>query len=569
MTNTRFIIIEDDVADIQKYRTFLASNGVTADDIWPEKRQATANKNAKWITVKATLADLQNQGWNPSSSPIVLLVDLALNDDGNPKDGVEELLAAKEFLTDYICVVISHSADSARTKLAGIYDYILPKRELTPITGGDSKNFSCHRFWSAIRSGCAAWARRTGRASGLLSSPKVDVKGDPIGLKVFEAKFGPMALGEISQYLSDIHRAQTPPSITVANGGYSGAAVLLVNCATPNGSRSIAVKLSEDAEALSREVAAAQQALDASQKFSYAFQAVQGPFPIPASGKTLYFLQQVFLVGQTLEDATLVSSDLDFQTVKTGLQVLIENTLESGFADTRSRKIVDVLPFSDNQIARALRAIEELSCLHAALRHEAKGSIGEFNINSKNLVHLRNTLTEWPKICRNNMPTSLGCYEQHGDLHARNIMVIPSNGGKFDLWFIDAARFGVWPPFYDLTRLRLNFAVRMLDPSNTFLDQIPKRVRLWEDAWTSRKPSSGASIDTDGKIRFDRFAALFGMIDKAIYSKASKVGDKEFVARLIAFNEFFDLVKMIAYVDLPPVRRLWLLVRLIDVAGRL
>jgi hypothetical protein len=566
MSNARFIIIEDDVADIQKYRKYLGLRGVTADDIWPKKHQATANRNAKWINVKAMLDDLQNQGWNPTSSPIVLLIDLALNEDGNPHDGVDELLASKEFLADYICVVISHSADSARATLAGIYDYILPKRELTSTGAGDNSNFFVHRFWSAIRSGCASWSRRTGRDSGLLMAPKADVHGDAIGLKVFEARFGASALGEISQYLIDSHEAVTPPSIAVANGGYSGAAVLLIDCATKNGLRSIALKLSEDEEALARERAAAQQATEASGKFSYAFHAVQGPSPVPASGKTLYFLEQVFLHGKTLEDVVLDGSAEEFKLVKSALQTLIKTMLTKGIADSRLRNVAALLPISENQIARAFRAIEELSGLHSALRHAEKGAVSGFNISAENIKQLKHTLSEWPKVCRELFPNEVKCYEQHGDFHARNIMVIPSiDNDRVDVHFIDGARFGVWPPYYDLTRLRLNLAVRVLDPSNTFLDQIPKRIKLWESVWNSRRPPSGTSLDK----HFDRFAVMFDLVENAINATANRPGDGAFVSRLIAFNEFFDLVKMIAYVDLPPVRRLWLLVRLIDTEKRL
>jgi hypothetical protein len=140
-------------------------------------------------------------------------------------------------------------------------------------------------------------------------------------------------------------------------------------------------------------------------------------------------------------------------------------------------------------------------------------------------------------------------------------MVLSGQRDAPQIKFIDAARFGAWPALYDLCRLRLNLAVRLLDPPALGLDHVPDRMHVWEEAWSTAEQAStsGGKLVARG---LRRFLSLKVTIEEVLREHAKRCGRSNEAARLIALCESYDLFKMVCYVDLSAPKRLWLAARL-------
>ncbi|MBQ0960703.1 hypothetical protein KAK06_17240 [Ideonella sp. 4Y11] len=561
MKTVRFIILEDEVAVIHKYRNYLIHGGVEHDNIWPDGSQITTLRNARWMNVMHTLAELQQKGWDPTAFMTVLILDLALNEEGNPLLGIEEIRKSVDFLDQYVILVVSNSADAATDKLEDKVDGLLAKRDLTDIDPKEEGPYGSHRFWTSIRSACQSWSRRTGRKSTLPLLPCAPVDSDNISLTVFRARFGMHAIDEIASYISEKFEANQPPHIFISNGGFSGAAVLLIFFSTDKGVREIALKLSESRSALEKEASAAAEAINAAGKFDYAFQSIKGPYRLPLGGRTVYGMHQIYLKGTTLEHSFLDASDNDFKTSLAELNLMLNRISRSGIRDSRRLPASRILGVSEEQVERCCSNAADLHGLHKVfVKHVGHSPlVGE--ISQGKLEELCTALRNWSDFCDTCFPEGVAAYEQHGDFHARNIMVCPSGGGA-QIKFIDSARFGNWPAFYDITRLRLNLAIRMLDPAKSQMEFMPDRVWKWEQAWTSRTSSADRISKPDKYLsRYNTFQDVILKIIANVKREEPQIKDFDLT---ILLNECFDLIKMIGYVDISPFRRLWLFYRLID-----
>lgn len=556
----KFVIVEDDVSQIEKYRSFLHSKGIVDDSIWPPRVNSAVVNNAQWIAVKAMLLDLQGRGFDPRREPVVLILDLALRNDGSPDDGVHEIRGSEEFLSDYIILIVTRSAEIARRQLARYSDHVLSKRDIDPIGDAREVRYSPNRFWSSVRSACLSWEHRTKRSSGVFRVDRCRVSGETIALKLFESRFGVDAFYELAQYIGDKRQSLEVPAIRVLNGGFSGAAVLLLEYKTNNGTRRSVVKLADDEKTLQDEADQTRHAIAAGDKFAYSFNGVEGPFQIPIAGGALYYLEMVFVGGLPLEDVLL---DSDSRNVEQAIKLLKRwsvSAVACGFEDGGFRDSCDVYSISGLQLERCKVSLVELEGVFMAQREVDRNDLEFIDWTPRVIGIVSDLLNGWVDLLRTRFPRGVFCYEQHGDFHARNIIQF-SGQAKSELRLIDAARFGVWPAYYDLTRLRLNLAVRLLDPSRTYDEFLFERMDMWEAAWVG---GVGSTFVSDLGVFGSRYMQLNRVVESLL--KPHFPLNRDEVRMHVLFNEAFDLIKMISYVDLSIFKRVWLAWRLVSVA---
>jgi len=248
---------------------------------------------------------------------------------------------------------------------------------------------------------------------------------------------------------------------------------------------------------------------------------------------------------------------------------LLGSITSNGLSDASKQSGIQlVLEISENQRLRFERCIQELESFWSALQvctPDVSRSLGLSKSSFRSLVDVART---WSSVVSAAFPTGVLQYEQHGDLHARNIMVLSERAATPQLKFIDAARFGSWPALYDLCRLKLNLAIRLMDPPASGLDHIPQRMGVWEGQWFSK--TSTVTDDVRGTAKsVRRFALMAAVIASAIETHQKGLGGRRQAERLVALCEAFDLFKMVCYVDLSAPKRLWLAARLHSAIQRL
>jgi hypothetical protein len=568
MSNIKFILIEDHPGTIESYRTFLVKGGIAPEDIWPSARETPKLQEAQWLNAMQTIDSLARSGFDPRNSMVILILDLALNNHEGVAHGVEEVRNNQPFLDPYVRMVISSSADSVEGSLKGMVDGLLAKHELRDDCTEYSERFGQFRFWNAVRAAAASWADRTGRISTLPPPPPIQVIAEEVALRLFQSRFGQRAIEEVAEYVSYKYEVAAAPRIEIADGGFSGAAVLLVYFNTKIGKRSLALKVSESRERLDEEARASLRAVEASGKFESAILGgLSSPERLRLGGREAYCTRQVMVDGMTLDAALLVSDKKNYDRLRKGLSGFMRAVSDAGIRDSHQGDLRLSLALKPMQIARFHRSVEELRVLDGvvASSYRRRPLLSSPLSQPAAQDRFKTLADNWGDICTAHFKDGVICYEQHGDLHGRNVMIARggaasgSRPGAFKL--IDAARFGAWPAFYDISRLQLNLAVRLLDPPATALHHLPERVSVWEAHWAAAIAGADPHLPTSivDAEPAQRFRQLFADLTKVADSHSKEVGGKAQLLKLMALNRCFDLIKMVAYVDLPAVRRLWLL----------
>ena len=146
---------------------------------------------------------------------------------------------------------------------------------------------------------------------------------------------------------------------------------------------------------------------------------------------------------------------------------------------------------------------------------------------------------------------------QHGDFNPGNVM-LTSTG---DLALIDLARFGDWPPGYDLARLALTLRLRLVDRTDQ-LDWLPFGMMEWLEEHV-------ADIAPDVKPSGTCKAAMLCDETFRKFVQSSPEADRQTLRHGYRLGSMWDLIKIVSYQDVSQFKRLWALFELDRLGGEL
>ena len=185
-----------------------------------------------------------------------------------------------------------------------------------------------------------------------------------------------------------------------------------------------------------------------------------------------------------------------------------------------------------------------------------------FDVHAKSLPLLASHVANWPQLLATFAHCPALAYEQHGDLNPRNMMLNVNGRTEPQVQLIDFARFGVWPAFYDISRLRLQLSLRLLDPPDMLLDTFAERMILWDAAWNGavRPSMHHTQVSLNGIESFLLLQSELMRVRNELTAKLPETqrphigGEAHFNLLLL-----YDLIKMVSYVDASTFKRMWYL----------
>jgi hypothetical protein len=564
MKHVKFIIVENEAPDYKSTRQDLLSIGATPANIWPPN---DSDLFKSWPQVGTTLKHLRDSGWSPEDATVVLILDLAL--DSNDEDferGVQAITSGHAFYRDYATVLCTRAAPRVGTKLAKIVDGVFHKVQETDFEIRQA------RFAKTVRIAIRSVEKRAKKHNTLTIDSFANIRHN-LSFLAFVSAYSEDILLELVEAISENSALVAIPTVVVASGGYSGATVLLFEYRTQRGgSRQVAVKISRDQELLQEEVAKLKEVHKASHKFD------DLPIPLVHGVKVLpgypdiFFVQQHYVNGRTLE-AALIDSEVAHNThpIIEALRIAIGELVSCGLADSHTARLSSSIIVSDRlrltyrEVSKQVRTGLRLLDSHTAFKTR-------FGLLLSKMNNLDRVVDEWTSFCESWSNLELPFYEQHGDLNVRNILILGENDRNLTLRLIDFARFGSWPAFYDLTRLRLQIALRVLDPSPGMRDIFPERILLWDKAfWGYERPEGIRKSHPKEFQHFVTFIDISKMLDSLVsdHSSTLKQYGKGFKTsmKVIMLNE---VIRLICYDDVPWTKRIWftlLAARLVEELG--
>jgi hypothetical protein len=517
----RFIIIDNLVAGVVSIGSQLVTLGYDADRIWPDiSATPPAATVHSWNEAVETVLSLQSSGWDPKASQIFIIADLALDiDNRSTAEGIAALVEhARMSLRDYVFVVVTLYSYQAEDRLASSVDHIMDRSLLQ-----GPPETACDSLKHALTIAAESWSTRTGR--GARTEPGIALTDSP-GARTATAVMGRHLLRLLVQRVAE---GWTDVGVEVLTGGYSGSFVLKIDGAKGRSRRGVVCKISRDKESIVKESG---RWRDAGSSELYArFVATASVPDVQTLGRSeLWYIVLSKLPGDTLERRLLAAPHEAGPVIK-GLVSMAKRATAQGTADRATK---DILLFTTDDESKFRGAVNDLLLLH----HEGRrrGCFNDAKGFRDRVVRLVERIASWPHCLNKCDLATIPTVEQHGDLNPRNVII--GTHGTFQL--IDWARFGQWPPAYDLVRLQLQLLVRTVDRPR-MRDAFPELFRTWALIWQRR---------SEQRTRFPWLSRL----DRGIAAVTEPS-----TARAVALARCYDAVRMCSYGDISWTKRLWML----------
>ncbi len=558
LSSYKFIIIDNDPSSIAHCYKVLPRIGVSDEHIWPPK--TTSFLPHSWIEVSTKLDELRRTGWDPTSGKVILLLDLALDgSDERPSDGVEAIKGRQSFLEDYVLVVHTRMPNQTGLDQLSFLDATLAKRVFESTSTRDAV------VSASIRKAIASRAKRFGEVLRSVPSEYCVIEDD-FRLRLFEREYGLFALPDLLDTVGAkiTNRTLEKPKVKIASGGYSGTTVLLIEYDDSEGHRRVAVKISKNKEALASEDEQIKKLMQAGRIWASCSLTVL-PMQSLSADSSIHLLMQHYFAGDTLEVRCLARSHERLGELADVVGALQRVSSES-LRQSRKMCTLDALSLSSDNVFRFNSSFERLIKLweSGSLPTEVKARFAHL---AEGIKDLRIIANNWNAHLLKAHSGGLVGYEQHGDMNPRNILLSVDKDTP-GVRFIDFARFRVWPAFYDLWRLRLQLALRLLDSPDEMQDLFPERMVLWDRAWRGDGlvVNECSSASTAGFQSFLTIQSELLVALQKLHNGASQEDRDNFVLaeRTIII---FDLIKMISYVDASPFKQLWFLLLAAEQTG--
>ncbi len=537
MSQLKFLIVEDDTVSVQRLKVFLTRAGYSPHMVWPPGDSIQVF--ATWSEVRTKLLALQREGWQPSEDCCVLLLDLALPPGADPRPGIAEIREHYSgFYESY--AIVAYSQAGAHVSENPQFDGIIQKTDL-----GSNEADDAQRVKRSIEKAVQAWSSRTHRAAPSLSTVKYRL------LDSAAARFAVAALGEtaIDYLISALTAHWSDVRAHALTGGLSGAFVLRIDGQMNGVDRSVVCKVAQEGFPLGQELTAWTQARETVVAAGLIAHVHAQVHRIP--GEPVRYLTLATVPGSTLEQA-LTGTAVPLARM---LEEVGRFIIESARA-TRLESAAELLPMTPSDLSRigvAIRQLHELGSVCVARGLLADGQV----INAATRDALCALIEGWSTNLARPDVAKLAAYPQHGDLHARNVLI----GGSGQPALIDWARYRAWPIAYDVQRLELQLLLRVFATrrmADLFVDGVAPLWPLWSEMCCEdlAKPLTVPHPDDTG---------LFGVLEELRRVRGTVLDDPlspvDRPQRVRSFHagRCHDALRICAYQDVSPLKQLFFL----------
>lgn len=544
----RFAIVDDQPHEVRHIRSLIGACDVGSKVVWP----ADSRSFTDWRRAWEAIVGLEKEGWNPASECCVLVLDVALgNDTDHIKEGIEEISRQlnSEVFSQYVVIIVSHFEGEMRKRLVEQVDHIVDKAMLY----SPQRNLF---FQDAVSSALSRWSVRTKRQNPIAFQPAAFRRVDGVAMRRLEASVGPEAIDRLGAAVAGDWKAA---SVEALNGGYSGA--FLLSFSEESGSRRIVCKASRTPSLIREEVDRTYKAL--TYDFYASHMTPQTELcQLPIEPKVAY-ITLASIAGRTLEAEILhavASGPQAGPRCETVVGELVEIAVRaSNVRIDGERQFTELTQEDVNRFDSSIEYLLRLrqACVDRGILGDAAWNspdhIRSFHVD---VVHKwNNHRSGWSSI----MPASC---PQHGDLNPRNVLV--GTGGHLSL--IDFARFGGWPPGYDLVRLELQLFLRILSRMHEG-ESFPDDVKDWWSLWHAYcvAEDNFSFVSSRGDVQM--MVRLLSIIQSARHRILAQY-DKVTGRTMTYLLRCLDAIKMCSYQDATSFKRLLFLFIAVDCAQK-
>jgi hypothetical protein len=364
---------------------------------------------------------------------------------------------------------------------------------------------------------------------------------DSLGMRSFRAAFSDEVLGELVRAEAGDWGALRIESLT---SGYSGAFMLALTSEQPG--RSLIVKLARHESTIEHELQAQRIYLPELSPFCAKLVTIEPELRRLRDGSGVYY-RQLPVKGVTVLQHCLTNSLPDnLRALERVSRVCMRVLRAVPVANRPTESARTSFELSPVDIGRLETSTDFLAELGQAL---ASTDLWPTSLPSARIMatEINDLASSWSRaeITDVQLPQAV----QHGDLNPGNVM-LDEDG---DPVLIDFQRLRRWPLGYDMARLAGLIRIRLTDVRDR-ADWLPFRLAAWCDA--SVPKVNGMAVD-------DHICPEATSLDKEFFEYAVTLPDAD---RLVVeygyhLGSVWDLIKIISYQDISPMKRCWALVR--------
>jgi hypothetical protein len=553
-SDLRFIIVDNRSFYVEQLRQILLRLGHDPAAIWPPENTTFTD----WDNVLTHLVRLEGGGeFDPRRHCCVLFLDLAL--DAKEKtfaEGVARITRHSTTTLDSFAKIVFTLYPTRAGDLNDKVDAILDKKD---IESGEVRAAAL-AVRRAISRATKAWESRTRRQAPLFAAKPWHLKDSPSARRA-DAGLGADIIAELVDQEAGGWSGVT---VSALGGGYSGSYLLKIDGQENGAPRSVMCKVARDKRILDAEIQCWRRAVAT-------YEAFVGLIPPFASTeiKTVgaereaWYIVQSSVPGLTLEASVLSLGDSPqvpmarLQTTYGGLfdrlTAMSQQSIRSGL---QTEDVPSHFRFTAADVARFEASLNPLLSLYNACE-DKKYTRREPLV--KTAPELLGLVKEWPSRLVIAGLAMLPCYEQHGDLNPRNILITETAGPQL----IDFARFAHWPVAYDTVRFELQLSLRLFDAVG-LADAFPEGIAKWDSIWLK---STGGITDVpsspqDNSCEVDSGEWLLQMTGTwrdEIRRTCAATDPGIDVNRVTEVCRCFDALRMCSYQDATWFKRLWYL----------
>lgn len=524
----RFVIIDDENSAIATLADYLGA-AFEGSTVVHNKKCATWNAAEKVVRSF------------PDESKYVAFFDLSLEGSKaeNAIAALEQLRALRVQRRKWTFMAYSRFMETveAAPDLDEIFDGRISRQRLTPMVRTKRIDYVKKSVRDALV-----------QRKGIAPIPDDAEIVDSFGMRIFRSTFGDKTVADkaIAELLNVEAADWQAPRLQALTSGHSGAHLIQLS----SGRESLVVKIARSASIIEHEIYAVQRNL--SRLGAFAMKLAQFDSEKKSLTGGVVYYRQATVFGESLLSYVMSCSMTNaVKRVAKVAKFSIETAKAYRNTPTKGRANFLFDPVDRGRFETSLAFLLPLGQAMAR-RRLLKKTDGELKALENRMLRLLEGWDSNPVVTRETFLVL-----QHGDFNPGNVM-LTSTG---DLALIDLARFGDWPPGYDLARLALTLRLRLVDRADQ-QDWLPFGLRHWLKEHV-------AAIAPDANPSGTCRAAMLCDESFRKFIQRSPEADREILRHGYSLGSMWDLIKIVSYQDVSQFKRLWALLELDRLASEL
>lgn len=479
----------------------------------------------------------------PKSEELVLILDLALKDEGDAAKGIEQSHLFRLEYPSAILIALTSFATEVRqhSRSKEIFDAVIDKQTSVAKNPESLRELLHEKIEEARR-------RRTNTPDP--GKPLIQVQ-DSLGMRLAEAAITPDGILELVEKET---KGWTNITVRALTSGNSGSYLLQVCGQCAEQTARLVLKVALKCSVLENESKAVGDKGYGPMLNQFAGKIAAADGPHQLNDRDIYYCRQVSVAGDTLYELIRNGSKAKASQAFRALLQLLSNQYRDA-ASTKSRgdhTVEKCFAFRPDHPHRIYDSCARL--LPAAkLLDEAKQWPDYLPSPEIVFASVEDITKRWPGLsAKIRVPYWV---VQHGDLHADNVLV-----SGVQLSFIDLARLQTWPVGYDISRLATHARIHLPWHAKD-QDWVMHDLTNWakEEFATLERGSSREVCEWSG------------LADEAfrLFLEKRPAEEHESFRRLYQFCTLSDLLRIISYGTLSHFKRIWVAIAIWQLGRRL